>query len=456
MGLGEGAARRSSEAGLYGVMPIVHEKPARPSIAIPGSQAVNMVPEQTSPSTAWNAYTSSQPPPLLEAVSPTDHRYLFNAYIYDYLYKQGYQDAARAFLFNAPDTPVKRAQANQDMKDGNSSKSAGGTQLGRRPGGAQVDTTDLHVGNAESSNAHLREAAQAAQQLHSAFMPVDEEEGNDSMNGAGGDTSFRTASRHQRSRTGPAPGTADSDKSDHSQSSATSSRFDGTSKDSNTTNATSLASRDASRRFAEADTSSELPNSITTPPSQFGATGGSSNTRTPRMPTSGSNASAGQSLPEPDVQITAPKGFLFEWWSVFWDIFRARGEKGGSPAAKAYYQVAHEAVRPPSTFGRLRLTRFCRRCCRHGTDSPYVRSPMDYQQDSKTPARLLLSICMLSTSNICSYNPSKVQYRALCHRSAQRRWPVLLVLFQSRKSRQSSSSRIAVELVLLYRASRVR
>lgn len=40
------------------------------------------------------------------------------------------------------------------------------------------------------------------------------------------------------------------------------------------------------------------------------------------------------------VAIDAPGGFLFEWWSVFWDIFIARTNEKHSEAAAAYIEVS--------------------------------------------------------------------------------------------------------------------
>ena len=41
------------------------------------------------------------------------------------------------------------------------------------------------------------------------------------------------------------------------------------------------------------------------------------------------------------VAIDAPGGFLFEWWSVFWDIFIARTNEKHSEAAAAYIEVGY-------------------------------------------------------------------------------------------------------------------
>lgn len=46
----------------------------------------------------------------------------------------------------------------------------------------------------------------------------------------------------------------------------------------------------------------------------------------------------GKVSPDP-VAIDAPGGFLFEWWSVFWDIFIARTNEKHSEAAAAYIEA---------------------------------------------------------------------------------------------------------------------
>jgi len=44
-------------------------------------------------------------------------------------------------------------------------------------------------------------------------------------------------------------------------------------------------------------------------------------------------------VPEEPVPIDAPGGFLFEWWSVFWDVFSARANKQASKEAMFYVEV---------------------------------------------------------------------------------------------------------------------
>ncbi|GAA99295.1 uncharacterized protein L969DRAFT_47203 [Mixia osmundae IAM 14324] len=43
--------------------------------------------------------------------------------------------------------------------------------------------------------------------------------------------------------------------------------------------------------------------------------------------------------PNQAVPIDSPQGLLFEWWTVFWDIFMARTGLAGSPAANMYVQA---------------------------------------------------------------------------------------------------------------------
>lgn len=40
-----------------------------------------------------------------------------------------------------------------------------------------------------------------------------------------------------------------------------------------------------------------------------------------------------------NAAIDAPGGFLFEWWSVFWDIFIARTNEKHSEVAASYIEV---------------------------------------------------------------------------------------------------------------------
>jgi len=45
-----------------------------------------------------------------------------------------------------------------------------------------------------------------------------------------------------------------------------------------------------------------------------------------------------EKLPHAKMTMDTPQGFLYEWWMIFWDVFNARTERGGSANAQRYYQ----------------------------------------------------------------------------------------------------------------------
>lgn len=54
--------------------------------------------------------------------------------------------------------------------------------------------------------------------------------------------------------------------------------------------------------------------------------------------------------------IDAPGGFLFEWWSVFWDIFIARTNEKHSDVAASYIEVNSYAFDYPYYMGSTEET----------------------------------------------------------------------------------------------------
>ncbi|GMM31331.1 hypothetical protein DAMA08_040760 [Martiniozyma asiatica (nom. inval.)] len=44
-------------------------------------------------------------------------------------------------------------------------------------------------------------------------------------------------------------------------------------------------------------------------------------------------------LPQCQMTMDAPHGFIYEWWQIFWDVFNARTQRGGSASASRYYQL---------------------------------------------------------------------------------------------------------------------
>lgn len=43
-------------------------------------------------------------------------------------------------------------------------------------------------------------------------------------------------------------------------------------------------------------------------------------------------------LPRPSVPMNSSQSFLFDWFSLFWDVFLAHRKKGGSPQVQQYLQ----------------------------------------------------------------------------------------------------------------------
>uniref|UniRef100_A0A2C9UE25 LisH domain-containing protein n=1 Tax=Manihot esculenta TaxID=3983 RepID=A0A2C9UE25_MANES len=87
----------------------------------------------------------------------------------------------------------------------------------------------------------------------------------------------------------------------------------------------------------------------------------------------------GKVAPDP-VAIDAPGGFLFEWWSVFWDIFIARANEKHSEAAAAYIEAqqvkAKEQQQQQLQMQQLQLMRQAQ-LQRGGSDNPPLGSPVN-------------------------------------------------------------------------------
>ncbi|MCH90875.1 transcriptional corepressor LEUNIG-like, partial [Trifolium medium] len=55
------------------------------------------------------------------------------------------------------------------------------------------------------------------------------------------------------------------------------------------------------------------------------------------------------------IAIDAPGGFLFEWWSVFWDIFISRTNEKHSEAAAAYIETQQTKAREQLQMQQMQL-----------------------------------------------------------------------------------------------------
>lgn len=49
-------------------------------------------------------------------------------------------------------------------------------------------------------------------------------------------------------------------------------------------------------------------------------------------------------LPASSVMVESPQGFLLEWWTVFWESFRARAGNGGNVSARVFAEASSQAV----------------------------------------------------------------------------------------------------------------
>ncbi|XP_050218579.1 transcriptional corepressor LEUNIG_HOMOLOG isoform X2 [Mercurialis annua] len=81
----------------------------------------------------------------------------------------------------------------------------------------------------------------------------------------------------------------------------------------------------------------------------------------------------GKVAPDP-VAIDAPGGFLFEWWSVFWDIFIARTNEKHSEAAAAYIEQFKAKEQQQMQIQQLQLMRQAQ-LQRGGPNNPSLCGP---------------------------------------------------------------------------------
>ncbi|KAG7880822.1 hypothetical protein KL937_001669 [Ogataea polymorpha] len=54
-----------------------------------------------------------------------------------------------------------------------------------------------------------------------------------------------------------------------------------------------------------------------------------------------SSATGTSDLPASFMTMDAPQGFLYEWWQIFWDVFNARTQRGGTTNATQYYHYVN-------------------------------------------------------------------------------------------------------------------
>lgn len=381
---------------------------------------------------------------LFSSVSVSDHRHLFHAYIYDYLFRQGYERTARAFLLDAPNVPTKKdknadrkgkrkadhqngdvststapnmqksgsaasASRNKRKRSENEELDLSGTQEDDDEN-VQNDLVQNGSGSAGGSGSRPKKRPTSMTNLSSSNMPIsllEEDEDDPATNVEGSTLTGRSRNDSGQELTKPSTSSSDdsvSTASSHFFSSnggiiGGSSMKDSSSNASNSTQATSVStttstgvqsveSHTATKGSEEGDDAGRDDNTNigddndTTMNSVNSPMGSRDNLFSPTLfsPTlpnqspdksevmkdviaedfaAGPKASAKQEdedeeLPFPDIQIESNWGFLYEWWEVFWDVWRAKGAKGaGSLAAKAYERTLHAFVSFWSPTGRL-------------------------------------------------------------------------------------------------------
>ncbi|KAK4408217.1 Transcriptional corepressor LEUNIG [Sesamum angolense] len=97
------------------------------------------------------------------------------------------------------------------------------------------------------------------------------------------------------------------------------------------------------------------------------------------------------------VAIDAPGGFLFEWWSVFWDIFIARTNEKHSEAAAAYIETQQIKVREQQQqlqMQQLQLMQQRAQLQRRDPNHPPLGGPMNSEGMMGQPSASALAMKM--------------------------------------------------------------
>lgn len=405
-----------------------------------------------------------------------NERRLFHAYIYDYLYRQGYQQAARAFLADLPTTAVVRTSndvASAVMASGRASMNGKGKKRSREDdeimesdedvGGRTDQSTGNASGQMESTD-RAKRGDQNVQKQNSQETSVVPAKGRKRKSQEGGGTiganlagdtsdsmmdmmllfsdgsptspasSTASASDLQNnlvisdSLNKAAPGTSNSDQSSNG-SSANSKDSDANTASTAATGASvhmgSAPSRQSSFIF-NSDTSKLT--SLSSPP-PFGSLSAekgdilaSPQNDSPNPLSASSskatvkNVSTLQSndiLPKPDVQIAAPQGFLFEWWTIFWDIYRSKHDLQPSTIAAQVFMQASESGTVSSPASAVRYTHLnivcsCQRQmvrCSARRRSPCMGNPLPLNMYQYNKVHILLvshSKQRATAQHICS------------------------------------------------------
>ncbi|KNZ62400.1 hypothetical protein VP01_1274g2 [Puccinia sorghi] len=247
------------------------------------------------PGTHINPAASS--PSTLEALR------FFNTYLYDYLLKQGLFEVAGAFVASGVEL---------DLVDGREGVSA--PQFGSKP-------------NQVNNNSHKRRRSEGS---INAFNSSPHTGSNVLSTNEGANSSTQPKGGNAASELLP---------SERSMSSSGSSI-------SNTPSHYGFNHTDSNRSSNETPSSQGPTSDPMTNPSGTNVPNGTTSTSPPTSASPRSSPLDCQSLrhhlPKPKLAMDTDQGFLFEWWSIFWDVFRAK--TGRAPAQSKPAQVYAQTV----------------------------------------------------------------------------------------------------------------
>ncbi|GAA5916224.1 hypothetical protein JCM8208_003912 [Rhodotorula glutinis] len=275
-------------------------------------------------------------PLLLE--DDTEQRTQFHAYLLDYLQKAGFISTAAALLADVPSIPTQPLSSGRSFAVPSSSS---------------------------TSSSQLRSAASASfpRDAHDPNTPFSTSPSALSPMPFGSGPGPRRAGDQNSPQRGPdgSPGspTSSPDGDDAYGSKNNAGTVESTASAASTTSHFGFDALDPSQgggggamaspaKDAGARSPSKRP-TLAAPPSRNASASSSTGADPQQQPHSQQQGSA-RRIPAAQVQIDAPTGFLFEWWSVFWDVFRAQaaarrpGSVENGANARSFCQASSAAV----------------------------------------------------------------------------------------------------------------
>ncbi|GAA6049418.1 hypothetical protein JCM3770_007331 [Rhodotorula araucariae] len=268
--------------------------------------------------------------PPLELPDESEQRSQFHAYLLDYLQKAGFLSTAAALLADAPSIPTHPLSSGRSFAVPSSSSSS-------QPQSA-TSATFPHLAQQQQHNPvfFTSPSAVSLPSLGPAPPRAGDEHGSPHRRAGGSPVSPLSSHGGDGADGKNSADTVESTASTASTAS-TMSHFGFEALHGDSGDGASPAKGDAPRSPAKRTTGAL--------PSSRHASGSSSGTSL-----AGANKDHLQKIPAARVQIDAPTGFLFEWWAVFWDVFRAQaaarqpGAAENVANARSFCQASSAAV----------------------------------------------------------------------------------------------------------------